>query len=75
MFDEMGKNRKYLLRRIVEIQKIVLEFRVKGHFYSWIYENHIRDKYHISKSTFNNYMAINAKKELKLLNQGKDEIK
>lgn len=51
----------------LEIQRIVLEHKRKGTYQKWVYDNLIRDRYFISYATFNRYLCINAKKELKEL--------
>lgn len=66
----MAYNKRYLLTKIIEIQTIVLEAKKRGVTQTWIYRNLVADKYHISESTYNNYLAINAKRELdKLLRE------
>jgi hypothetical protein len=63
----MAYNNRHLLQRIVEIQEIVHEYKSKGHTQVWIYENIIigQRRLHMSKSTFDNYMCRNARKELR----------
>lgn len=61
----MGYNKINLLHKIVEVQSIVLEQKKHGASQRWIYDNIIKDKFHISYSTFYNYLSINAKKALK----------
>ena len=56
-----------LLRKIIEIQDIVLEHKGRGVTQIWVYENIIKDRYHISVATFNNFLATPAKAELKQL--------
>lgn len=63
----MAYTRRYLLKKIVEIQTITLREKKRGVTQVWIYRNLISDVYHISESTFNNYLAINAKRELDAL--------
>lgn len=61
----MAYSNQYLLNRIVEIQNIVLTEKKSGmKSQKQIYEEIIAPKYYISYSTFNNYLARNAKKEL-----------
>ena len=70
----MAYNRKNLLLKIIDIQKITLEHKAKGVTQQWIYNNIIRNQYRISLATFNNYLDINAKKEILKLDKPKDEI-
>ena len=69
----MAYNRKNLLKRIIDIQKITLEHKQKGSTQIWIYENLIKERYCISEATYNNYLATNAKKELNELGRAKNE--
>lgn len=63
----MAYNRKNILLKIIDIQQTALEMKQRGVSQKWIYENVIREKYQISLGCFNNYLAVNAKKELKEL--------
>jgi len=69
----MAYTKKYLLKKIIEIQTIVLREKPRGTSQVWIYRNLIADIYHISESTFNNYLAINAKRELEILERSQRE--
>lgn len=71
----MAYSKKYLLTKIVEIQEIVLTEKKRGVTQKWVYENRIKNHYHISYPTFNNYLAINAKYELEKLNRAEAERK
>jgi len=55
---------EHFLRKVIEIQNIVLEEKANGRSQLWIYENIIRDRYFIAKATFDRYLSINAKLEL-----------
>lgn len=67
MYINMAYNRKNYLEKIIEIQTIALKYNKQGLFYKNIYHTYIEKQYYISKRTFDNYMGINAKKELKEL--------
>jgi hypothetical protein len=58
----MAYNQKYLDIKIAEIQQLVLEYTGRGYTYRWVYKNVIDPKYHISYSTFNNYISKPVKK-------------
>lgn len=60
-------NRVNLLRKMVEIQDITLEHQRRGVSNDWTYQNVIQPKYLISRSTYYQYLATNARKELKEL--------
>ena len=66
---EMAHSRKNYLLRIVDIQELTLEHTKKGTTQEWVYKNIIEPRYRISKSTYYNYLAVPAKKELKILEQ------
>lgn len=70
----MAYNRRNFLIRVIEIQNIVLEEKKKGVSQIWIYENIIYPQFKISNSTFNNYLGIPARKELKKLNKRKIDL-
>jgi hypothetical protein len=63
----MSYSRKNKLLRIAEIQEIVSKEKRKGVTQKWVYDHIIADRFLISFATFNNYLAVNAKKELKAL--------
>lgn len=65
----MAYNRRNYLERIIEVQQLVLEEQKNGATLRWIYKNKVRHRYHISYSTFNNYLGTAAAKELKILDQ------
>lgn len=66
---KMAYNRKNYLQRIIEIQKITLENTRLGMYQKEVYYKLIEKQYLISKKTFDNYLAINARKELKEMEQ------
>ena len=67
----MGYNNRFLLEKIVTIQNITLAEKKKGKTQLYIYENIIRPSFFISYSSYNKYLARNARRELKELNKGK----
>jgi hypothetical protein len=60
----MSYSKRNLLKKIIEIQNIVIKEHKRGLSQKWIFENFIEKVYFISYSTFNCYMSRNAKKEL-----------
>jgi hypothetical protein len=64
----MAYNNRNLLERIVEIQKLTREHKEHGATQRWIYDHVVRDRYHISMSTYNNYLCRNARRELRAKN-------
>lgn len=65
----MGYNRRNILKRIIEVQNITLEHTKRGSTQKWVYENIIYPRFLISIATYNNYLAVNAKAELKKLEE------
>lgn len=65
----MAYSKRNLLNKIIEIQTIVLRESKRGVTQKHIYDTLIKNTYHISYSTFNNYLARNAKKELEQLDK------
>lgn len=61
----MGYNRRNILKRIIEIQDITMEHTGRGVTQKWVYEHVIYPRFFISPATYYNYLAINAKAELK----------
>lgn len=71
----MAYNNRNLLTKIIEIQDIVIREQKKGVNQRFIYHQYIKEVYFISESTFNNYLARNARKELAILNRQLEEQK
>lgn len=65
----MAYNKRNILLKIIAVQDIVLRERKRGVSQVYIFNEYIKDQFIISYSTFNNYLARNAKKELELLNK------
>lgn len=65
----MAYNRRYFLERVIEIQDIAMREKDRGRYQVWIYENLIKEQFHISYSTFNNYLGTNARRELAKLKE------
>ena len=65
----MGYNRRNILKRIIEVQNITLEHTKRGSTQEWVYENIIYPRFLISIATYNNYLAVNAKAELKKMDE------
>jgi len=72
----MAYNRENLLKRIIKVQNIVLEYKEMDVPYKRIYEKHIEEQFNISYSTFNEYMGMsNVKTELEKLQTEKEKKK
>lgn len=72
----MAYNRRHFLERVIEIQDIVKAEKKHGKSQVWVFDNIIKKLPHvrISRSTFNNYMCINARRELAKLEE-KESLK
>jgi hypothetical protein len=62
----MAYNRSYYLKRVLEAQLLVrrVQNEHKGLPMTEIYKQYIRDRFHISKSTFDRWMECPAAREL-----------
>lgn len=69
----MAYNKENFLTRVLKIQTIVLHYRKQGLFFKEIFYKHIDQEFHISKRTFDTYLGINARKELRELQEKKSE--
>lgn len=65
----MGYNRRNILKRIIEVQNITLEHTKRGVSQKWVYENIIFPCFYLSPATYYNYLAMNAKAELKKMEE------
>jgi hypothetical protein len=63
----MAYNRENLLRRIIKVQDVVLEYKNRDVPQKRIFEKYIKDEYNISYSTFNEWIGIPARMQLKKL--------
>lgn len=67
----MAYNRKYHLHRVLKFQEFVQEVQNehKGLPLTKVYSMYIKGEFNISYSTFTKWLGINAKKELKELEE------
>lgn len=70
----MAYTKENFLTRVLEIQSIALHHRKQGLFFKEIFHKHVEKQYHICKRTFDSYMGINARKELRELHEKKQDI-
>jgi hypothetical protein len=72
----MAYNRKNFLRKVLKIQEIVLHHSKQGLFLKEIYHLHVEHQFNICKRTYDSYLGINARKELKELieKQNNDQL-
>lgn len=71
----MAYTRRYLLNRIKAVNEIYLREAKRGVNNEFIYDNYIRDVYHISRSTFYEYLAVPYERQLKELDRKEAEEK
>lgn len=50
-----------------------MHYRKQGLFYKEIYHKHVESQFNISKRTFDAYLGINAKKQLRELEEKKQD--
>lgn len=67
----MAYNRLNILKRIIDVQNITIEHTERGVTQQWVFENVIYPKYFISIGTYYNYLACNAKAELRRIEADK----
>jgi len=65
----MAYNKKNFLRKVLKVQEIALHHSKQGLFFKEIYHLHVEHQFNICKRTFDSYLGINARKELKDLLQ------
>ncbi len=73
----MAYNKENFLRRVVEAQDYFLELQElrKGVPSVCLFQEYIKPRFHISYSTFNRWMAINAKAKLAKIEEKKRELR
>lgn len=64
-----GYNRRNFLLRVKDIQDIYTNYHTHGCTDKYIYQTHVYPTYKIGRTTFYNYLAIPAVKELKELEE------
>ena len=69
----MAYNRYNFLKKVLKIQELALLHRRQELFFKEIYHLHVENQFNISKRTFDSYMGINAKKQIKEFEQKKQE--
>jgi len=57
----------------LKVQEIALYHNKQGLFFKEIYHLYIEKQFHISKRTFDTYLGINARKELKELKANQEQ--
>jgi len=60
--------------RVLTIQEITIYFTKKGVTKVWIFKNIIYPRFLISLSTYNNYLSVNARSELRKKGYNWEEI-
>lgn len=68
----MAYNRLNILSRIIDVQNITIEHTSRGVTQQWVYDHVIYPQYRISIGTYYNYLATNAKAELRKLEAVKE---
>ncbi|OWP76862.1 hypothetical protein [Flavobacterium oreochromis] len=65
----MAYNRKNFLKKVLKVQEIALHYSKQGLFFKEIYHLHIENQFNICKRTYDGYLGINARKELRELQE------
>ena len=69
----MAYTKENFLKRVLKVQEIALYHNKQGLFFKEIYHLYIEKQFHISKRTFDTYLGINARKELKELKANQEQ--
>lgn len=64
----MAYNRRNFLTKVLKVQEIALYHNRQGLFFKEIFHLYIENQFNICKRTFDTYLGINAKRELKQMN-------
>jgi hypothetical protein len=67
----MAYNRENYLKRVLMVQEIYNEHHSKGVNNEYIFKHYIEPIFLISIATFYNYLAVNAKRDIKKINTNK----
>ena len=67
----MAYNRENFLKKVLKVQEIALHYSKQGLLFKEIYHLHIENQYDICKRTFDSYLGINARKQLRELQEKK----
>ena len=67
----MAYNQRYFYRRVIAVQELVLLYKKQGVSQKYIYQVYIESQYQISYSTYNSWLAIPAKRNLRRLEEKK----
>jgi len=65
----MAYTRENFLKRVADVQATFKAHNNKGMVQEWIYENHIKDKFRIGRTTFYNWLSIPVQRELEKIKQ------
>lgn len=60
----MAYNKRFFMLRVKEVNEVFQMYHDKGYPATWIYKNHIKNVFHISKSTMDRYLGIPYKRDL-----------
>lgn len=71
----MAYTKKYFLNRVREVNEVYVEQSKHGLCNEYIYNHFIRDHFHISRSTFYDFLTIPYASELKKIEQREAEHK
>ena len=68
----MAYTRENFLKKVLKVQELALLHRKQGLFFKEIFHLHVENQFNISKRTFDNYLGINARKQLRELKEKKE---
>ncbi len=68
----MAYNRENFLKKVLKVQELALHHSKQGLFFKEIFHLHIEHQFNICKRTFDTYLGINARKQLRELKEKKE---
>ncbi len=71
----MSYTRKYFLERVKEVNEVYKEHAKQGMFNEYIYKHIIQPRFHISRSTFYEYLTIPYAAQLKKIQAEEEACK
>lgn len=67
----MAYNRENYLKKVLKVQELALYHNKQGLFFKEVFYKYVENQFNISKRTFDSYLGLNARKQLKELQEKK----
>lgn len=69
LVDKKEKDRVLYLEKVIAVQDAYMNEKPEGVTVKYFYETKIRGRFYISQSTFYAYLRLNAKRELRIIQE------